>query len=288
VAPRVWVSSGFLEEREVLRLAPEVERCGFHGMTFPDHLVLPVTEPGRYPYSADGKPPFRDTTPWPDPLVLAGAVGATTKRLHVMTTVLVAPLRHPIVLAKAAATAARLAEGRLVLGLGVGWQREEFEALDVAFGQRGARTTETIGALRELWGPAPSEYRGSYVGFGAVRMEPSPPPIPVVLGGASDAALRRAVRMADGWVLPTGPLERVPGELDRLDAALAEAGRDRDDFEVFVPCVNAGADEILPVLERRVEHIVVMPWPYPGLEDSSFEAKVDSLERWQTEIGARV
>jgi probable F420-dependent oxidoreductase len=284
MTPRVWVSAGFLPEEDVLALAPEIERLGFDGMTFPDHVFTPVSAEGRYPYSADGRPPFRPETPWPDALVLIAAVAARTRTLGLMTAVQVLPLRHPALFAKAAGTAARISSGRLVLGIGAGWQREEFDALGVKFDRRGALVAEGIAALRALWGPQPAEHHGAAHDFGPLQMFPTPPPIEVVVGGASAAALRRAAELGDGWILPTQPLAEVPGALERLDAALDAAGRAREGFRVFVPCLGAGAEQIAAVLAPVVSDITIMPWPHPGKQDTSVDAKVACLQRWRDEV----
>jgi hypothetical protein len=115
-------------------------------------------------------------------------------------------------------------------------------------------------------------------------MFPTPPPIEVVVGGASAAALRRAAELGDGWILPTQPLAGVPGELERLDAALDAAGRARERYRVFVPCLGAGAPAIAAVLSPVVSDITVMPWPHPGKEDTSVDEKVACLERWRDEV----
>jgi probable F420-dependent oxidoreductase len=283
---RVWVSSGFLPEQEVLELAPGIERLGYDGMTFPDHVFTPVTPDLRYPYSADGKPPFRHETPWPDTLVLIAAVAALTTRLQLMTAVEVVPLRHPLLFAKAAATAARISGGRLTLGVGAGWQPDEFEALGVDFEHRGGLLSEAIDAMRALWGEQPVEHRAKHYSFGPLQMEPVPPPIPIIVGGGSDAALRRATALGDGWIMPGQPLAGVPEQLERLDAALAQAERSGEGFRVFIPALGAGAAELAAVLGPTVTDMTVMPWPHPGKEDTTVAHKLVCLERWREEVFA--
>jgi alkylation response protein AidB-like acyl-CoA dehydrogenase len=205
--PRVWVSVGFLPEEDVLALAPEIERLGYDGITFPDHVFTPVSAGGRYPYSEDGKPPFALDSPWPDALVLIGAVGARTTTLQLMTAVQILALRHPVLFAKAATTAARICGGRLTVGVGAGWQRDEFEALGVDFGRRGALLDEAIDAVRRLWGEQPAEHRGRHYAFGPLQMEPSPPPISIVTALRPPRwAVPRAWEMAgsSGWCAARG------------------------------------------------------------------------------------
>jgi probable F420-dependent oxidoreductase len=286
--PNVLVSTGFVDEREVMELAPVIERLGFDGITVPDHLFHPHHEEGHYPYSKDGKPPFRLDTPWPDGLTLLAAVGSVTERLRLITSVLILPLRHPVTLAKAAATTARLSGGRLTIGMGVGWMREEFEALGVDFTTRGRRANEMIPALRALWRKGPTEHHGEFFSFGPLFMEPVPPPIPIVVGGASDAAFQRAARLGDGYLMPRHQLDEVPGLLRRLRAALADAGRDERDFEIIVPCVDGTPTAIESLVEHGVDTIVVVPWPFGGRQTTSLQDKIAHLERYAETVLERV
>ena len=280
----VFASCGFMPERDVLRLAPELERLGFDGLTLPDHLLLAQSVDGRYPHSADGKPPFNPDTPWPDALVLLGAVGAVTIRLRLMTAVQVIPLRHPLILAKLAATAARLSDGRLTLGVGVGWNRDEFDVIGVAFEHRGSIADEAIEVLRKLWAPGPTEHSGRHFDVPLGRMDPIPPPIPIVVGGLSDAALRRAARLGDGYIVPTQPRPGISDTLQRLDATLEHEGRPESSLEVFVPTLDASLEEILAAVTPAVDNIVVMPWPHPGMHVTSMSEKLEHLEAYSESV----
>jgi probable F420-dependent oxidoreductase len=263
-----------------LELASASERLGFDGVTLPDHVFLPLAPDGRYPYSADGRPPFAAESPWPDPLVMAAAIAARTSTLTLLTAVLVLPMRHPLLVAKTAATVARLAGGRFALGVGAGWQRGEFEALGVDFGARGARMDDAMDAVRAAWTPGVVEHGGPLYRFGPLRMEPKPPPVPILVGGESDAALRRAVTRGDGWVIPMQPLERVPGQLARLRAALGNAGRDARGFRVAVGCAGATGEQIEEILDPLVSDVIVMPWGNPAQVESTTEEKLAALTEW--------
>lgn len=284
----VHISCGFMTEREVVELVPAIERLGFAGVTLPDHLFLQQSIGGRYPHSPDGKPPFSPETPWPDALTLFGALSVLTSSLRFMTSILILPLRHPVILAKAAATTARLSDGRLTLGVGAGWMREEFDAVGVDFERRGTRMSEAITVLRTLWQQGPVEHSGGLFSFPPVLMEPVPPRIPIAVGGASDAALRRTARLGDGYIMPTQPLDEVPATLDRLETALEREDRDLDSLEIFVPCLGAPADEILPALRAAVDNVIVMPWPHPGKESTSVSEKLEHLERYADETLAQL
>jgi probable F420-dependent oxidoreductase len=280
----VFVSAGFMPEADVLRLAPEIERLGFDGMTFPDHLFVTEYAEGAYPHTPDGKAPFRQSTPWPDPLALISALGPMTTRLRFMPTVQLIALRHPVALAKTAATTARLCNGRLSLGVGVGWLRDEFDVLGVDFERRGTITNESIDVMRKLWKPGVTEHSGEFFSFPPLRMEPDPPPIPILIGGDSDAALRRAVRRGDGYILPTRTFADIPKTLERLRRELDAADREPSTLEVFMPALGAPVEEIVSVLDPIIDNITVMPWLHPGKEETSMDDKLERLERYAEDM----
>jgi probable F420-dependent oxidoreductase len=280
----VFVSAGFMPESDVLRLAPEIERLGFDGMTFPEHLFVTEQAEGAYPGTPDGKAPFRHSTPWPDPLVLIGALGPMTTTLRFMPTVQVIALRHPVALAKTAATTARLCDGRLSIGVGVGWLRDEFDVLGVDFERRGAITNESIDVMRKLWQPGVAEHSGEFFSLPQVRMEPRPPRIPILIGGDSDAALRRAAKRGDGYILPTRTFADVPKTLGRLRERLEAVGREPSSLEIFMPALDAPAETILSALDPMINNITVMPWVHPGKEETSLEDKLERLERYAESV----
>jgi probable F420-dependent oxidoreductase len=203
-----------------------------------------------------------------------------TQKLRFITSIHILPLRHPVILAKAAATTARLCDGRFALGVGAGWMQDEFDVVGVDFKRRGSRMNEAIAVLRTLWKQGPVEHSGEIFSFPPLLMEPVPPPIPILVGGASDAALRRTARLGDGYIMPTQPFAEMPGTLERLRAALDAEGRDESSLEIFIPCMSASADEILPALEPGVDNITVMPWTHPGKETTSVSEKLEQLERY--------
>jgi probable F420-dependent oxidoreductase len=196
-----YVQVSHMETAAILALARAVEDAGLAGLSLADHLVSPDPLPSVYPYSPDGSPPFTRETPWPDAWVLIGALSAVTTRVQFLTNVFILPLRHPIIVARAVGTAAVLTGGRVALGVGVGWLEEEFTAVAADFAHRGKVTDESIAALRMLWTGETTEFHGSYIDFGRVVMRPPPPqPVPILVGGKSPAALRRAATIADGYL----------------------------------------------------------------------------------------
>lgn len=202
-----------------------------------EHVVVAASYEPNYPYSADGRMPSAPgAVPMPDPLEVLAHLAATTERLRLGTCVIVAPLHSPAVLAKRAATLDLLSGGRFLLGLGIGWQPEEYAAVGAAFDRRGERLEECIGAMRALWSDHPATFEGRTVSFRDVHLTLSPTGgrVPIVLGGNSEPAIRRAGRIADGWFPYTiGPDDFARGA-DLLRESAAAAGRSGDDVEITV------------------------------------------------------
>jgi probable F420-dependent oxidoreductase len=199
------------------------ERRGYDSVWVSDHVVMPVEPKSPYPFSSDGRPPFDPRTPFLDPFVALAWIGALTTRVQLGTGVLILPLRHPIAVGKQAASVDALAAGRLVLGIGTGWMREEFELLDQDWERRGRRTDEALATLRACWGEDPIDIGSDE--FGPLAMSPKPPAgaaVPILVGGHAGPALRRAARLADGWYgSNVGP--------ETFEALAADVRRQRSD-----------------------------------------------------------
>src|SRR5207249_1938313 len=203
----------------------------------PEHLVLPTRITSRYPYAPDGIPPFSPDAPHLDPLVLLTHVAAATARIRLGTSVYLLPLRHPLVTARLALSLDVLSGGRLTLGVGVGWLAEEFQAAGIDFQTRAARTRECVRALRTLWTETEPEFHGRFFSFGPLRFEPKPvqqPHPPIVFGGETEAALRRAAALGDGWYGVGHTPESAAVQATKLRALLAAAGRGAAPFELTV------------------------------------------------------
>ncbi len=200
---KYYISTGYLDTREIVEIAKAADDLGYDGLGIPEHVVNLETLKTPYPYTRDGTRRWEPFTDWPDPWVLIGALAQCTQRLRFVTTVYVAALRDPYVAAKSIGTAALLSNGRVELGLGVGWCAEEFELLNAQFPQRGKRTEEMIELMRALWSPGWTEFSGEFYRTPRLEMSPTPPPIPIWVGGLSDIAsaprgtLRRLGRRPD-------------------------------------------------------------------------------------------
>ncbi len=224
----------FSEPENAIGVARLAEEVGFESLWTVEHVVVPSGYESEYPYSADGKMPGGEDVAIPDPLVWLAYVAAATTTLRLGTGILILPQRNPLVLAKEVATLDRLSGGRVELGVGVGWLREEFDALGVPFDGRGPRTDEYVDVLRRVWGERETAYDGSFVRFAPLKSFPKPatargPKIHV--GGHSVPAARRAGRIGDGF-FPGRAATDLGELLGHMRAAATEAGRDPDAIEV--------------------------------------------------------
>lgn len=229
-------------------LATAAEDVGFDSVWTFEHVVVPRGYVSRYPYSTSGRAPLLEQADLPDPLVWLTWVAAHTTTLALGTGILILPQRSPLVLAKELATLHSLSDGRVRLGIGAGWLREEFAALGVPFARRGARTDEFVAAMRALWAaPDGASFHGEFVDFDDCISLPRPPggTVPITVGGHSEAAARRAGRLGDGYFpaidADTVAAGGVGAALDRLEALVTLArrtadahGRDPDALEVTV------------------------------------------------------
>ena len=199
-----------------------------------EHVILPTTIESRYPYTVDGKIPAEPDTPIPDPLIWLAFAAAAAPTLRLGTCILIVPQRNPVILAKELATLDQLSGGRVELGLGVGWLKEEFDALGVPWERRGARNDEYIAAMRALWAGPHAEFHGEFVDFDPVTCSPRPvqASIPILVGGDSEAAIARAVRLADGYFPGEGDAERLGALIRRVREAAERAGRDPESIEI--------------------------------------------------------
>jgi probable F420-dependent oxidoreductase len=285
---KFWNALAFVETHEAIDLAVTTEEAGYDGITVPEHLFYPREFDSKYPYSADGKPSFTESTPWPDPWVLIGAMAARTQRIEFTTNIYVAPLRDLFTVAKAVSTAAVIASGRVTLGIGAGWMREEFEQTGQDFDTRGKRLDEMIPALRRLWTGEWAEFHGTYYDFGPVMMAPVPDaPIPVWIGGHSKAAFRRAAEHCDGWMGVYYTPDEAEELVGRLKKRLAEAGRGDEPFDMVLA--------ILAPLDRdnvkRMEDIGVtglLSAPAMFVSEHTKQARIDAIRRFADDVIARV
>jgi probable F420-dependent oxidoreductase len=235
----VFSSTGFPDADSAVALAQAAEQAGFESLWAPEHVVMPKS-PDATPYRAspDGSMARLGRRGGiPDPLIWFAFVASVTTSIRFGTGVLILPEHQPVVLAKSAATLDSLSGGRLLLGIGVGELPEEYHAVGMDFGDRGRRMDEYIDAMRVLWREDTASFHGRYVDFDQVECRPSPvsQSIPLLIGGASDAAIRRAATRGDGYfpfVFPgQDPTVELPRLVDRVRAETRAAGRDPSAME---------------------------------------------------------
>jgi probable F420-dependent oxidoreductase len=216
-------------------LAQLAEELGFESLWTVEHVVVPTGYASPYPYSADGKMPGGDQVAIADPLIWLAYVAAATQRIRLATGILILPQRNPLVLAKEVASLDRLSGGRVDLGIGVGWMREEFDAIGVPFERRGARTDEYVEVMRRLWREPSTAFSGEFTNFADLNSYPKPAGpdgVPIHIGGHSDAAARRAGRIGDGFFPGRGEGTGLEGLVATMRAAATEVGRDPDAIEI--------------------------------------------------------
>ena len=251
-------------------LARLAEDAGFESLWAVEHVVVPANYQSRYPYSPDGRMPGREEIAIGDPLVWLTYAAAVTERIKLATGILILPQRNPVILAKECATLDTLSNGRLLLGVGIGWLQEEFAALGVPFEERGARNDEYVDALRALWTQEEPTFGGRFASFENAKSYPKPlrGTIPIIIGGHTDAAARRAGRIGDGF-FPWGLGAEHLGRLIKLMRESAqESGRDPDAIEITAGAMDV--ETIRAYADAGVRRVVV----------PAFARTEDDLKRW--------
>ncbi len=288
---KFWQVVSFCEPEQLVEVARAAEEAGFHGVLLSDHLFYPEKLVSRYPYSADGKPGFDGSTPFPDPWAAISAMAAATARLRFGTMVYILPLRNPLEVAKATGTAAVLSGNRVMLGCGAGWIREEFDVLGVDFATRGKRFNEAIEVLHKLWSGDPVEHHGTFFDFPRIQMSPAPGrSLPIYVGGTSRVALRRAAQLGDGWIGTGQAPEEVPALLQTLREFRERAGREAEPFETIVPITVPPEIDLLRRLEQEsgMSATTSYPFSYTIGPSSTIDQKRDLMMRFGGDVIAKL
>ncbi|MBS0241543.1 MAG: LLM class F420-dependent oxidoreductase [Proteobacteria bacterium] len=271
----------YVDAARAVALAQAGEEAGFESMWTVEHTVVPGGYGSTYPYAASGKlAGGDDTIDLPDPLIWMSYVAAATKRINLATGIMILPQHNPVVVAKQVGTLDFMSGGRVLLGVGAGWLKEEFEALGVPFEARGKRMDEYIRALRELWGSEKPSFDGEFVKFKDAYCRPQPVKrhVPIIVGGHSPAAAKRAGRLGDGFF----PARGAPQDLFELVRATAkEAGRDPAGIEFTVSCPDK-LDDLPALAAMGVKRVLVPVSPMAGLA-TAISSPDDAL-KWKDRI----
>lgn len=288
----------FLPVTEAVPLAVACDKLGYAGTYLSDHLFNPRDLESRYTYSLrpDGAPGWEKDTGWPDPMCVCSGLATVTTNLTFTTGVYVAPVRDLITVAKTVGTAAVLSGNRIRLGVGVGWCREEFEQTGQDFATRGRRLDEMIPALRALWAGGWVEHHGEHYDVPACQINPSPTePVPILGGGHSPPALRRAARLCDGWIAAGAYTEEEAWvHLADLREELGRAGRRDEPFDVYLSLAERPDVDLYRRFEDAgVTDLVCAPWMFaPVAPDATAEqrlaAHVAACEQFADAIVSRL
>jgi len=288
---RFSYAESMIDPAYYLPLARAVEEAGYDGMVVPDSLCYPEVSDSTYPFNPDGSREFLDDKPFLEPFSLIPAMGAVTERIRFTTFVLKLPMRHPLLVAKQATSVAVLTGNRLSLGVGTSPWPEDYELVDVPWKGRGRRMDEAVDIVRGLSAGGYFEYHGEVYDLRSVKITPVPTiPIPILVGGHADAALRRAAR-CDGWLHGGGDPADLPGLLRRLGEIRREEGTEDKPFEVHVISLDAfSVDGIRRLEDQGVTDVIVgFRWPYVvGPDTEPLQGKLDNLRRFADDVIGKV
>ena len=256
---------GTAAERAVIdEVALAAEAFGFATLWSGEHIVMVDRPASRYPYADDGKIAVPAAADWLDPLIGLSFAAAATTTIGIATGVLLLPEHNPVLIAKQTASLDKLSGGRFTLGVGIGWSKDEFDALGVPFERRGARTAEYVEVIRALWRDDVASFHGEFVDFESIRVNPKPTRrrLPVILGGNSDAALRRVAAWADGWYgFYLRDAADVIATTTRLDGFCRAAGRDRADLSLSVALRDPTPGDAARLAAAGIDELVLVETP---------------------------
>ena len=284
---KFWQAITWAETEQLIEIARFAEEMGFHGLMSGDHAVYPESIVPNYPYSESGVPPMQPDDEYPDQTAIFAAMAAVTSKLLFTCGVYVLPLRNPHEVARASATLAILSDNRFILGVGIGWMKEEFDIYGVDFHQRGKITDEIIEVLQTLWSGQMVEYHGAHFDFPRVQLSPAPSTHPpIYVGGSSEIALRRAARVGGGYIGAGTAPDDVGPLLQRLNELRQEYGRDHLPFEAMIG-ISASPNLTLyqRLADKGLESTVAPPFQYAlGKKHSTVDEKKQFMETYAESI----
>lgn len=271
-------------------LAKAAEAAGYHSMSIPDSIAYPFESDSKYPYTPDGNREFLDGKAFIETFVLIAALGAVTSTLRFTPFVVKLPIRPPALVAKQAGSLAALIGNRLGLGVGTSPWPEDYELMGVPFARRGKRMDECIEIIKGLTSGDYFEFHGEFYDIPKTKMTPAPSqPIPILIGGHADAALRRAARH-DGWMHGGGDPAELDGLIARLKQFREEEGRADDPFEIHVISIDGFTLDGIKRLEDKGVTDVIVGFRVPyimGPDTEPLDTKIRNLERFAEHVIAK-
>jgi probable F420-dependent oxidoreductase len=277
----VPINIGVQSIEHMLGLASKAEELGFESVWTFEHVIVPVEYRSRYPYNDSGKMGADPETNFVDPLIALTAIAASTTRLRLGTGVNILSQANPLYLAKQAASLDFLSSGRLLLGLGIGWLREEFEAMGVPFERRGARFDDYVAAMRKVWSGEVVDHESEFLSWHGFKSYPLPEHkarLPVIVGGNKGRIWQRIARHGDGWFAPSTSAEEIGKALTELRAACEAEKRDFSELEITSMWTGRGGAEAVGALETAGVSRVVVPLPALG------EDPLEGMSRLAAEV----
>ncbi len=277
---------GVRDVEQMLTLGRKAEEVGIESIWTFEHVIVPLEYESKYPYSPTGKMGGPPETVFVDPLIALSAIAAVTRRLRLGTGVNILSQANPLYIAKQAASLDFISNGRFMLGVGIGWLKEEFDALGVPFERRGARFDDYIEAMKKVWSGEVVEHQSDFVSWSGFKSYPLPvqkPHLPVIIGGIKGKAFERIAKHGDGWFAPVGGHAQLAPMLERLSKACEEVGRDPKTVEVTCmwPAMG-GLDSIQPYRDLGVQRLVA---PVQTLGAAN---PVEALDKFGDEVLAKL
>jgi probable F420-dependent oxidoreductase len=262
------VNVGIKSVDQMVGLAQYAESIGVESAWTFEHAMVPLDYASKYPYSPNGKMGAKPDTNFIDPLIALTAVAANTTTIRLGTGINIVSQANPLLLAKQVASLDLISNGRFMLGTGIGWLQEEFEAMGVPFERRGARFDDYIVAMKKVWSGEVVEHQSDFINWSGFKSYPVPvqkPGVPIIMGGTKGKTYERLAKYADGWFAPTDSAESLAPMLEPLKASCAEFGRDYDSIEITSMWNNQGGlDAIKAFGDLGVSRVIVPVFALDG------------------------
>ena len=271
----------------MVEVARQAEAVGVESIWTFEHVMIPLEYTSKYPYTKDGRMGVAPETNMIDPLIGLAAIAAATTTLRLATGVNILPQVNPLLMAKQAASLDFISSGRLMLGLGLGWLEEEFDAMGVPFSARSRRNDDYLEAMRKVWSGEVVEHESEFLSWHGFKSFPTPvqDPLPIVIGGSKGKAFERIAKFAQGWYAPTARMEQLQAEMSTLAGVCAEHGREAGEIEVstmWVPQMEP--DKVQAATDIGVDRLIVPMAALASMGDSP----VDQVNRFGDEFMAKL